>query len=421
MVETIEQLDESTSLDLKIRLLTEGLDVDAESIRQNFPDIQDYKVNNLKVSDRHFAKPGSKIRYYIPDELMLHEDGKRSVVKVYYTQNSRLMLSHDGEDLIISDKNNGDKTHQAISLLKKSVVHQKEIEGSRLSEYVSVVGLDKVSVIPYDGCSNWVLGNQCKFCGANPKRLGFTKGKPNVIEIGSDYGNNISGWWNHNRENSLAGIREGIAALLSDPSVEPHFHLMFMAGNLIDVNAEWDILLDIIGSVAADHDIYRMDSSVIAMPPADFSKVSRAHDLGISNIAFNMECYDHETFKEVCPGKEEMHGYHNMIRDLERCVDIYGAGNVRTNFVLGSERIETLKQGVMNLASKGIVSDYSTFFPRPASGWANRSPTEKGYLIEFSDFVTEVYLENGFKPYACEVSSRSSIANEVYNQKNGDR
>ncbi len=416
-----KDLSKANSLDLKIRLLTEGLDVDIEAIMHNQPDIQEYKVNSLRISDRHFTDPGNENRYFIPDELLIHEDGKRSVVKVYYTRDSKLLLSHDGESLTISDKENNQRSNQELSFLKKNSIYHKKLKGTSLSEYVSVVGTDKISVVPYDGCSNWILGNQCKFCGANPKRLGFSESKPNVLEISSEYNNNISKWWEDNRENSLTGIKEGVATLLKDQDVEPHFHLMFMAGNLLNVNAEWDILLDIVGGVAEDVDLYRMDCSVIAMPPSDFSKVSRAHDLGISKIAFNMECFDYETFKKVCPGKEQAHGYANMLRDLERCVSVYGSGNVRTNFVLGSEPIHTLERGVISLASKGIVSDYSTFFPRPASAWANRNPTNRDDLTRFSDFVTDVYLDNGFKPYACETSSRSSIANEVYNQKDGNR
>lgn len=87
---------------------------------------------------------------------------------------------------------------------------------------------------------------------------------------------------------------------------------------------------------------------------------------------------------------------------------------MRTNFVLGSEPLSGLIEGITKLAKEGIVSDYTIFFPRPGSIWFQKEPPLPEDVLNFTQKLVKIYKEYGFKPFCCSMSSRSSIVNEVY-------
>lgn len=132
-------------------------------------------------------------------------------------------------------------------------------------------------------------------------------------------------------------------------------------------------------------------------------------------MCFNLECFNKKIFKEVCPGKDRLYGYDRIIDALKYSVRIFGKGRVRTNFVLGSEPLGGLIEGVLKLAKEGIVSDYTIFFPRPGSLWSRRRVLSPESILSFTKDLVSIYKKYNFKPFCCTLSSRSSIVNEMYN------
>jgi hypothetical protein len=150
------------------------------------------------------------------------------------------------------------------------------------------------------------------------------------------------------------------------------------------------------------------------MPPKDFGLIQKSKNFGYRQISFNLECYDPKVFKEVCPGKDELYGYKMFMDAFDQAVKVYGPGNVRSNFVLGAEPAENLIRGAKEFAERGIVADYSIFFPRPGSPWSKKKAPKVSDVIDVSENLVGIYKRYGFKPFCCSLSSRSSIMSEMY-------
>jgi len=405
----------SAVINTKLLLLTKGLDFDFLPIRKIYPDLKEkYKVNKIRVSDRHFLSPTSTKRDFIPDELILEEGNQKSVVKVYFREDSPFLFSIKENKFIILDKETKEKLPIQITPVPLYNYSKKLYKGVHLDEFVNVVGLDRISILPFDGCEHWMLGEQCQFCGANPKRIEFAGIKPNIFEIKAKFNGNYKTWWNHYRDYMRENVSRSFEALLKD-EIKPHFHLAIMSGNLSDLDFEWEIAFDLIDSIKDKIDFSKIDSYFNLMPPFDFEKIKKAFQYGFKYMCFNLECFDEQRFKKVCPGKHRIYGYKKMIEALKYSVNIFGRGRVRTNFVFGSESLDGLIKGVLKLAEMGIVSDYTIFFPRPGSVWAHKEPPSPDEILDFTKKLVEVYERYDFKPFCCSLSSRSSIANEVYN------
>lgn len=402
-------------LNTKLLLLTRGLDFNFPSIRKAYPELKsDYKVNKIRVSDRHFIATKSIERDFIPDELILEKGDYKSVVKVYFRQDSPFIFSIENNEFIILDKKMKEKFPISVRPVPLYNYAKKKHKGIPLDEFVSVVGLDKISIIPYDGCENWMVGEQCQFCGANPDRMKFAGIKPNIFEIKTKFSGDYRRWWSHYRNYMRENIVRSLETLLID-KIKPHFHFAIISGNLLDLDFEWEIVFDLIEVIKKKINFSKIDSYFNLMPPLDFKKIKKAFEYGFRYMCFNLECFDKQIFKKVCPGKDKIYGYEKIIEALKYSVNIFGKGKVRTNFVLGSEPLEGLVKGVRQLAREGIVSDYTIFFPRPGSIWANREVVSPNDILDFTKKLIEIYKEYNFKPFCCSLSSRSSIANEMYN------
>jgi len=405
----------SPVVNTKLLILTMGLDVNFNNLRKVYPNLKDkYKVNRIKVSDRHFISPKDEKRDYIPDELIISNESEKSLSKVYYKKDSPLSLSVKDEKFTIIEKNSRERLPVEIELVPILKYSKHKYKNVPLDEYLSVVGVDRVSIIPFDGCEYWLYGNQCKFCGANLNRLEPSKHKPNILELRKKFKGNYKKWWNFHKEEVLDQIAKSMETFLYQEEIKPHFHFLLISGNLLDLDFEYEIGLDVVDVVNKYLDLSKIDSYFNFMPPKSFDYINKVKEAGFKNLNFNLEIFNPKIFGVVCPGKQK-YGYEKMLDALLYGVKVFGKGNVRTNFVLGSEPINKTIKGVYDLAKKGVVSDYSIFFPRPGSVWNKRKPPSPDEVLVFTKKLVEIYNKFGFKPFCCELSSRSSIANECYN------
>jgi len=400
----------------KTKLLVNGLNCDFKKIKENFKNLDKYKVNFIKISDRHFITPKHENRNFIPDELILSDGHKKSVVKVYYVPKAKLVLTAQNKQLIIKNIS-GTIWPIKIEMVPRPKYYNETYKNLRLNEFVSIVGVDRVSIIPFDGCEHWFTGRPCKFCGGNPSRLGFNDNKPNIGQV-----NKIGvyeHWWNINSNFVKKHIAKSLERMLKLSPPKPHFHLMVMSGSLSG-SFEWKIIFDCLPTIKKLVDLENIDSYLINMPPKDFREIDKAKKAGFKNICYNLECYSKKYFQIVCPGKTKLVGYERAIKALEYSVKVFGKGHVRTNFVLGAEPISETLKGVKKLAKKGIVSDYSVFFPRPGSEWSRRKPPKEKEIINFTQELIKTYRKYGYHPFACRLSSRSSIASEVFEDESSN-
>lgn len=410
-------------IDFKLDILLRGLDCDFKSIK-NKKGIENYRVNKLRVSDRHYIDPKSENRKYIPDEiLILNSDGYQSIAKVYYNAQSKLLLIYEKkfDQFSIFNKSKRTKYPFRIKLIplkefSKKIIKLTNGQEIPVGEIVTPMSVDRLAVNPFDGCAMWRNGMQCSFCGANPKRIIGPKIKPSVTTL--DHYKDIEKWWLEQKETVLEIIR-GTFKNFDAAEFKPHLHLCITTGYLYGF--EWNIILEILKIMSKYIDLKKVDSHLALMPPTSAKQLEIAKKIGIKNIAFNLECFNRKKFEEICKGKNSIVGYDKFRQWLRDAVKIFGRGHVRTNFVFGLENPSELLKGCEELAREGIVSDYTIFYPRPASKLQKtiKKINSKKNIIDFTERLSKIYKKYSFVPFTCNLSSRTSIANDIFEKRNG--
>jgi hypothetical protein len=76
------------------------------------------------------------------------------------------------------------------------------------------------------------------------------------------------------------------------------------------------------------------------MPPDDLGKIALLKEKGFTKIYFPLEVFAPHHFRVVCPGKDDF-GYERIIKALEVALEVFGVGNVYTNFVYGIQSLNS--------------------------------------------------------------------------------
>lgn len=407
-------------IEIKSDILQYGVNFEPYNIFMNFKDIQQYKTKKInkkpEVIDGEVYDTSNDINV-MPSEVLLNYKGKSSVVKLRYNKDSMISIRIHNEKLIVYKLGHEEKDID-IEMIKKYNILEKmiSIEGTeenfKVKECVDIVGIDRISILFYDGCYNWNCGRPCKFCDLHPKEKGEKSIRPNVNSI-KNY-KNISKWWQSNKTIYFKGIKKSMQELLNNINLE-HKHLLLMAGNLENAEEVWNIAEETIESMSKYINFCDFDVYLNIAPHDNKERLERIKSLGIKQVQYNLEIANKNLFEYTCPGKIE---YDIFVEKLKEAVTIMGRGNVRTNFILGLQDIDELLQEVENLAKFGVVSDYSVFQPKPNTEYYNKKAPSFEEVKYFAERLVEIYMKYGFRPIYCTRSSRSSIVNELYEEKN---
>ena len=351
----------------KILLLEYG--VDSNKDFRDFPNANLYKMKLRKMKPVASAFKVIDVeteQALIPSEILIC-DGRTScsIVKLRYNPDSPFCLAFENTEnasVKIVDKRNDNVAPIGVSLVHtpKNLVTKVEIEGNikeiKVFDYISLLGMDRVSIIPYDGCWNWNQGEPCKFCDLHPKRNAeMNTFRPTLNDL-SDFNFDVNVWWNHYSENYFTCLKAALECFFANVKMEPHFHLMIMAGNVPDNKLLWNICNNIVDILEQYVNLKCVDSYLNISPHDKIEDLIALKKKGIKQVQYNLEISNKERFRDACPGKLPQK---EIIKKLEEAVSIMGKGNVRSNFVLGLQPIDELLDDIKKLSSKGIVCDYS--------------------------------------------------------------
>ena len=98
-------------------------------------------------------------------------------------------------------------------------------------------------------------------------------------------------------------------------------------------------------------------------PPKHSEYLDEYFSLGADRIACSLEVWDEELAKLVTPGKIRFTSRARHLSALEYIAKRYGRNRAFSNFVIGLERFETLKEGATYLARRGIIPSASVWMP----------------------------------------------------------
>ena len=96
-------------------------------------------------------------------------------------------------------------------------------------------------------------------------------------------------------------------------------------------------------------------------PPADLGWIDRLVDAGATGLMMNLETWDESIRARLIPGKNRYCPKESYLAAFERAVKLLGKGRVSTCFVVGTEPVESLMQGIREVIGLRVV-------PSPIAG-----------------------------------------------------
>lgn len=399
----------------KILLLKHGVNFKPFDLFSQYPCINEYKTKSrvLNVVTKEYeVYDKSKDKSIIPAEVILEDENSKSLVKLRYAENSPIELKIIENNIVICF--NGEQQNIKVTLTKKNTILNQKLSNKKncVGDYIDIVGMDRISILFFEGCYNWLSGKPCKFCDLHPQKENHVTYKPTLNNL-KKFNFNINEWWDNIKAEYLKNLTEALKIVLNDKTLI-HKHIFFMAGNLT-TNAEvWNIVEETIEYISKEIDLGKNDTYLNVAPHDNVKRLERIKKLGIKYVQYNLEIVEEENFNYTCPGKID---YKDFLGKLVEAVNYYGKGNVRSNFVLGLDDMKLTLEFAQKLAKLGIVFDYSVFQPKKNTAYYTKKPPEFDEVIEFTKELVKIYKKYDFKPIFCSLSSRSSIVNELYNEK----
>lgn len=136
-------------------------------------------------------------------------------------------------------------------------------------------------------------------------------------------------------------------------------------------------------------------------PPEDKMLIDDYFSMGADRIACSLEVWDMDLARQITPGKIEFTGRQRHLDVLEYTAEKFGPGRAFSNFIIGLESIETLREGAEYLAQRGVIPTASIWMPmgRPVMG-SMKAP-DIDYYRRVKEMFAELYTKYRLEPAEC--------------------
>jgi len=135
-------------------------------------------------------------------------------------------------------------------------------------------------------------------------------------------------------------------------------------------------------------------------PPVTTDIIDDYFTLGADRIACSLELWDETKARLVTPGKIEITTRRRYLNALEYISNKYGAGKAFSNFIIGIEEYDTLKEGITYLAERGIMPAASVWMPMGKPVQNTMKAPDLSYYQRVKDLFADLYQKYSLKPVA---------------------
>ncbi|HEY50040.1 MAG TPA: hypothetical protein G4O13_08360 [Dehalococcoidia bacterium] len=141
----------------------------------------------------------------------------------------------------------------------------------------------------------------------------------------------------------------------------------------------------------------------------DLPLIRELKKAGMDSIAPNMDCWEDFLWPEIVPGKHKFVGRDYWIDSLQKCLEVFGKGNVGSVFVVGPEMSAASgftkeEDGIASwrscfewLIERDIVPVTSQWQTEVGSPWSDRVPPSTDYFLSVGRELNRCMEESGMR------------------------
>jgi hypothetical protein len=306
----------------------------------------------------------------IPAGFRFKETGYFS--PIYWNPASKFSIIHQEGKYYLTE--NKELQEEVVFERKPKFYNLQTSDGKDMSRIVQAGARGRAAITYSNECSLKEKGLDCLFCNINATKSTF--GELDHIE------------WKYPKQ-----IGEAVAAAYKEG-----YRGYNLTGGFVPERREVEYYIDVIEAVkeagVLEQDIHGM---ACIGAPSDLSVIEKYKEAGYQHIATNLEIWDENYFKTICPGKDELCGGRaNWIAALKHEVEVFGKGYVRSVFVSGIEPKESLLEGIEYLASLGVIAIPSIWKPCIGSAFEGHRSPVTAWHQEVLQRTYNIYKKYGF-------------------------
>lgn len=235
---------------------------------------------------------------------------------------------------------------------------------------------DRLRVYHRNGCMLQNAGEGCKFC--------------DLYGVENDF--------------SFDEIQESLSYYWENPRIK---HYLIGGGSELSAD-RYESIFEL-ARYLHKHDqkhIYLM-----SQPISDLQTLRRLKNVGVTEVAFNIEMFDRDLARFIMPGKSK-----NTLQDyfdsLKNAVTLWGnTGNVRSVLLLGFDDLKLFAWGIEKLCQIGVAPILSLFRPCPGTPLEDYMPLDESSVLMYYETADQVCKDFGIKiGPSCKACQNNTVA-----------
>lgn len=371
-------------LEIKTGLLVDGINANKEIFKELNFNVYQEQVHSLSERDYEtHVGIDFPVAFYSPHGLRLpFRWDRRSPYSVEF-ENGTFFLAHKGGELF------------PIEFAKRPAYYSRKTSDGTPAPHVASYAGEGVLFVAYSNeCSLKEKGQDCLFCNINATK--------------DIYGEAEGINWKYPQQ-----IGETVAAALSSGE---YGHIT-ISGGFVPERRELEYYIDVAEAIKEHTGLADFNGTATIGVPADLRVIDKYKEAGYRTISMNIEIWDKNIFKAICPGKETDCGsWDHWVKALEYAVQVFGWGRVRSNIVAGIEPKKSAMEGFEYLASIGVVCFPRPWQPNPGSALEGHRSPEPEWHYDMNRKVAAIFRRTGFtyeQLYDC-MSAPDTLVHDVY-------
>lgn len=367
-------------IELGNRIANEGIYISPEVI--NTIDFENHAQEQIRACFDMNHETYTKTK--LPSGVRLSSNYRLGII---YKEGAPFHIEHENGKYYLLE---GKALIDEVTFLEKpGFFNKKTSDGVDMRTIAQEVGKTKITVAYSNECALKDKGLDCKFCNINATKSRFA---------------------------DLQGIAWKSAKQIAETyqaAREEGYESITITGGFIPERREVEYYIDVAEAIRDLTGLDDFGGTACVGAPADLDVIDKYKEAGYRAISSNMEIWDENIFKTICPGKDQIcGGRQNWINALKHEVEVFGKGRVRSFFVAGIEPKSTLLEGIEYLASIGVVAIPLHWIPNPGSELeGHRAPTPEWYLdLDLKTY--SILKKNGLTHW--DLYSSANIENSIY-------